>query len=173
MLGHSEPEIHPTTTPSSSRNRMFAHAISSSPSHRTDPNHHVHDPDFCTTSSWDHTSIKSLSDSPTMMTRIRRRMRRNCLCSSKFHSLARQEQRQLAEEIKTCKHYVRNLQNVYKIRQHAKDTSILHVFAREHATDLSEEIQLCQEELKFEESLHSLDCSRRRGMLRDCSCPSH
>jgi hypothetical protein len=143
---------------------MFSHTTRSS-------SNHINDLD----SSWEETVQHSHTDSPSssMMCLVQRRMRRT-ICRNKFQSLARQEQRQLREEIKTCKNYVRTLQNSYKIRQHAKETSIMEVFARDYATDLSEEIQLCEEELKYEDTMHALDCPRRRaGVHRDCSCQAH
>ncbi|CAB9504510.1 expressed unknown protein [Seminavis robusta] len=154
--------------------------------HRNQP---LNDLDSCTTTSTadDHNIMLSPSSQQTptsprtgLAARMQRRLRRmsskdketNSNKNNKFDLLARQEQRQLGEEIKTSKHYVKNLQNSYKIRQHAKATSMMQVFAKMHASDLSEEIQLCEQELKYEESMHSIDHSTTRRRMRDGSLRS-
>ena len=92
--------------------------------------------------------------------------RRGRVSTSKFDAMIKDEQRHLTEEIRTCKNYVRNLQQKRKVAQRGT-LGITQIWAKEHASDLMEEISTCEQELKFEDSVHSIDISisRRRPSI--------
>ena len=116
----------------------------------------------CCHSTCSRTSPRS---SPALGSRIRRRMGRVGTKFSISDHLARQEQRQLTEEIKICKCYVKSLEQFEKQKkQHSEHCN--RRFAREHSKSLSEEIQSIEEELKHQlPQISQSEClsSVRRG----------